>query len=97
MYVIHLLILYTGESSVLSDQLNIPAFEAEVNISQIPDGPRDIFVDYHTSNNITVMANLTNVSSDSLCSSTAAQIRDVLTTFTSVVIACDLECGQKFS
>jgi hypothetical protein len=81
---------------VLTGQLNIPvpAVEAEVNISQIPDESRDVVVDYLTSNNITVTDNLTNVSSDSLCSSTAAQIRDVLTTFTSVEIACDPECGE---
>jgi hypothetical protein len=68
-----------------------------VNISQIPDGSSDVIVDYLVSNNITVTDNLTNVSSDSLCTSATAQIRDVLTSFTSVKIACDPECGKKFT
>lgn len=86
-------------TSVLSGQLSIPvpAIEAEVNISQIPDGSRDVVMEYLMSNNITVTDNLTNVSSNSLCTSTAAQIRDVLITFTSFEIDCDPECGKKFT
>ena len=69
-----------------------------MNISQIPDGSRDVVVDYLESNNITVTDNMTNVSSNSLCTSTAAaQVRDVLATFTLVEITCDPECGQKFT
>ena len=86
--------------SVLSGQLSIPvpAVEAEVNISQIPDGSRDVIMEYLMSNNITVTDNMTNVSSNSLCTNTtAAQVRDILTTFTSVDVACDPQCGKKFT
>ena len=68
-----------------------------MNISQIPDGSRDIVMEHLMSNNITVTENLTNVSSNSLCTSSAAQIRDILTTFTSFEIDCDPECGKKFT
>ena len=68
-----------------------------MNISQIPDSSRDVVVEYFSNQNITVTDNLTNVSSNSLCASTAAQIRDILTTFTSVEISCAPECGQQLT
>ena len=80
---------------ILSGQFSIPTVEDEVNISQIPDRSREVVVDYFMTNNFTLTDNLTNVSSGSLCSSEAAQIRDVLTTYTSLEIFCVPECGQK--
>ena len=69
-----------------------------MNISQIPDGSRDVIMEYLMGNNITVTDNVTNVSSNSLCTKTAAaQVRDILTTFTSVDIACDPQCGKNFT
>ena len=90
LYIDHIL----GQS-ILSDQFSIPSVEVEVNIGQIPARSRDVVVEYFMSNNFTLMDNLTNVSTSSLCSSAAAEVRDVLTTFTSLEISCAPECGEK--
>ena len=78
---------------ILSGQFSNLTVEAEVNISLIPDRYSDLVMEYFTSKNITVIDNVTNISSNSLCSSTATQIRDILTTFTSSEVSCDPECG----
>ena len=49
------------------------------------------------SKNVTVTDDLANISSNDLCSSAAAPIRDILTTFTSVEVSCAPECGQKLT
>ena len=88
--------LIPGES-ILSGQFSNLTIETEVNISLIPDRYSDVVMEYFMSKNITVVDNLTNISSNSLCPSAATRIRDILTTFTSIEISCDPECGQKFS
>ena len=68
-----------------------------MNISLIPDKYSDTVVEYFMSKNVTVTDDLANISSNDLCSSAAAPIRDILTTFTSVEVSCAPECGQKFT
>ena len=61
----------------------------------IPDRYSDVITEYFTSENFTVIDNFTNISSNDICSSTSAEIRYILTTFTAIEISCS-ECGKKF-
>ena len=81
-----------GESIFSGQFNNLTTSLSEVNTTLIPDGYSNALTEFIISENVTVVNGLANISSDGLCSSTAAQIRDILTTFTSFEIFCP-DCG----
>ena len=91
LYIIILLIIL-GQS-ILSGQFNnLTTSLSEVNTTLIPDEYTNVLTEFIMSENMTVVNDLANISSNGLCSSKAAQIRDILTTFTSLEIFCT-DCG----
>ena len=90
LYIITLIIL--GQS-ILSGQFNnLTTSLSEVNTTLFTDRYSNVLTEFIMSENVTVVNGLANISGNSLCSSTAGQIRDILTTFTSLEIFCP-DCG----
>lgn len=90
----HHSISFLGES-IFSGQFNNLTVQTDVNITLVPERYSNVISNFFTIENVTVIDGSAKIFISSLCTSTAGQIIDILTTFTSFEISC-LDCGKAF-